>query len=106
MIDNRFIATERVYFMSSIVLDVISLTLAFVFMVMWIRARRAAVQAEIVAYGLRSQDGGDEVTRTNLINMDKEYHDAISKLSQLGQIERDNWGRWVWIESGQQLAQN
>jgi hypothetical protein len=38
--------------------------------------------------------------------MDTEYHDAISKLSQLGQIERDNWGRWVWTESGQQLAQN
>jgi hypothetical protein len=91
--------------MSSIVLAVISLSLAIVFMIMWIRARRTALQAEVVAYGLRAQDDGDEDTKITLTNMHKEYNEAISKLNQLGQIKLDNWGRWVWTESGQQLGQ-
>ncbi len=91
--------------MSSIVLAVISLSLAFVLMVMWIRARRAALRAEVVAYGLRAQDDRDEDTKTNLINRHKEYNVAISKLDQMGQIKRDKWGHWVWTESGQQLGQ-
>jgi hypothetical protein len=91
--------------MSSIVLAIISLSLALVFMVMWIRARRAALRAEVVAYGLRAQDDSDEHTKTDLMNMHKEYNVAISKLDQLGHIKRDNWGHWVWTESGQQLGQ-
>jgi hypothetical protein len=90
--------------MSSIVLAVISLSFAFVFMVMWIRTRRAALRAEVVAYGLRAQDDGDEDTKTTLINKKKEYQDAIQKLDQLGQVKLDDWGRWVWTESGQQLG--
>jgi hypothetical protein len=84
---------------------VISLSLAFVLMVMWIRARRAANRAEVVAYGLRSQDDKDEDTKTSLINKNNEYHDAINKLNQLGKIKLDSFGHWVWTESGQQLGQ-
>lgn len=90
--------------MSSI-LAVISLSLAVVFMVMWIRVRRAARQAEIVAYGLRAQDDRDDSTRTNLLKKNREYYVAIKKLNELGEIELDNWGRWVCTETGQQLGQ-
>lgn len=102
---NSLVTTERVCIMSSIVLAVISLCLAFFSMVMWVRARRAVLQAEVVAYGLRAQDDSDEVTKTNLVNMQTEYHVAIRKLNQLGHIKLDNWGRWIWTESGQQLGQ-
>lgn len=91
--------------MSSIIFAVIPFSLAFVFMIMWIRARRAALQAEVVAYGLRAHDDKDEDTKITLTNMHREYNEAIRKLDQLGQIKLDNWGRWVWTESGQQLGQ-
>ncbi len=90
--------------MSSIVLATVSLILAFVFMIMWIRARRAARSAEIVAYGLRAQDDNDEDTKTNLIHKNREYHEAIRKLNQMGQVKLDSWGRWVWADSGELLG--
>jgi hypothetical protein len=91
--------------MSSIIVAIISCTIALFFMVMWLRARRLANEAEIVAYGLRSQDESDENTKTNLIMLESEYEAAITKLNQLGEIKRDNWGRWVWTETGQQLSE-
>lgn len=91
--------------MSSTILAASSLALAVVFMVMWIRARRAAHRAEIVAYGLRAQDDRDEITKTNLILKNREFHEAIKKLNQLGQVELDSWGRWVWADSGELISQ-
>jgi hypothetical protein len=86
------------------ILAVVSLSLAFVLMVLWIRTRRAALRAEVVAYGLRAQDDSDEDTKNNLISMNKEYHVAIRKLNQLGQIKLDDLGRWVWTDSGQHIG--
>lgn len=91
--------------MSTVLLATISFSLALVFMIMWIRARRASRRAEIVAYGLRAQDDHDENTKTNLTIMDAEFQVAIQKLAQLGQVKRDNWGRWVWVDSGQAIGQ-
>jgi hypothetical protein len=92
--------------MSSTIVAIISVTLALIFMVMWLRARRIANEAEIVAYGLRSQDESDENTKTSLSMLETEYEAAIDKLNQLGEIRRDDWGRWVWTKSGQQLSQS
>jgi hypothetical protein len=72
-------------------------------MVMWIRTRKISKQAELVAYGLRAQDDHDEITRTNLTLLNSEHQAAIHKLAELGEIKRDNWGRWIWTESGQPL---
>jgi hypothetical protein len=92
--------------MSSIIIALISCTFAVVFFVMWLRARRAASEAEVVAYGLRSEDDSDENTKTNLSMMEAEYNAAIDKLSEMGEIKRDDWGRWVWTKTGQQLAED
>lgn len=91
--------------MISIIVTTISCTFALVFIVMCVRARRAANEAEVVAYGLRAQDESDENTKTNLSMMEAEYEAAIDKLSDMGKIKRDNWGRWVWTETGQQLGE-
>ena len=91
--------------MSSIIVAIISCTFALVFFVMWLRARRAANEAEVVAYGLRAQDDSDENTKTSLSMMEAEYDAAIDKLSEMGEIKRDDWGRWVWTDTGEQLGE-
>jgi hypothetical protein len=90
--------------MSSLIVAIISCVLALFFLVMWLRARRAVNEAEIVAYGLRAQDDSDENTKTNLSMIEAEYEAAIDKLSKLGEIKRDEWGRWVWTKTGEQLG--
>ena len=52
---------------------IISAILAFLFMFLWIRERRHAAEAEIVAYGLRSNDESDENTKTSISVMESEY---------------------------------
>lgn len=89
----------------SIIVAIISCVFALVFFVLWLRARRAASEAEVVAYGLRSHDDSDENTKTSLSLMEAEYDAAIEKLSALGEIKRDDWGRWVWTKTGQQLGE-
>jgi hypothetical protein len=91
--------------MSSIIVTIISCTFAVFFFVMWLRARRASSEAEVVAYGLRSEDDSDENTKTNLSMMEAEYDAAIDKLCEMGEIKRDDWGRWVWTKTGQQLGE-
>jgi uncharacterized protein (DUF3084 family) len=91
--------------MISIIVAIISGALAILFLIMWLRARRAVSQAEIVAYGLRAQDDSDENTKTNLSMIEAEYEAAIDKLYKLGEIRRDDWGHWVWTKTGQQLGE-
>jgi hypothetical protein len=100
----NLLRTRSVSFMISSLFVAISVSLAFVFFIMWIRERRAALRAEVVAYGLRAQDDQDEDTKTDLIIKNQEYSVAIKKLEQMGQIQMDSWGRWVWTDSGQLLG--
>ena len=88
----------------SLLLVLMSL-LALVFFILWIRERRRIAQAEIVAYGLRAQDSVDENTKTNMRVLEAEYDAALDRLTQLGEIQQDNWGRWVWRKTGEQLAE-
>jgi uncharacterized membrane protein len=92
--------------MSSLIVAIISCVFAIVFFVMWLRARRAASAAEVVAYGLRAQDDSDENTKTSLSIMEAEYDAAIDKLCEMGEIKRDEWGRWVWTKTGEQLGED
>ena len=82
-----------------------SLTAALVFLVLWLKERRRA-QIEYVAYGLRGDEGDDENTKTNISMMERSYLDAISKLEDLGQVKQDDWGNWIWVESGKPVGEN
>ena len=77
--------------------------LVLVFLILWIRERRNA-RIEHIAYGLREGEGeGDDAnenTRTNITQMQAEFVDAITRLEELNLVKQDEWGRWVWIESG------
>lgn len=90
--------------MSSTIVAIISSSFAIIFLIMWLRARRAANEAEVVAYGLRAQDDSDENTKTSISIMEAEYEAAIERLSRMGEIKRDDWGRWVWVKTGEQLG--
>ncbi len=92
--------------MGGFIVAIISSAFAIVFLVMWLRARKAVSEAEVVAYGLRSQDDSDENTKTSLSIMEAEYDAAIDKLSEMGEIKRDEWGRWVWTKTGQPLGED
>ena len=78
---------------------------ALVFLVLWLKERRRA-QIEYVAYGLRGDEGDDENTKTNISMMERSYLEAISKLEDLGQVKQDDWGNWIWVESGKPVGEN
>lgn len=81
-----------------------SIFLAVIFMILWLRERKHASEAEIVAYGLRAEDDSDDNTKTSISAMEYEYNEAIAKLEELGEIHQDEWGRWVWDKSGDELG--
>lgn len=81
-----------------------SLFLAVIFLILWLRERKHAADAEIVAYGLRAQDHSDDNTKTSISAMESEYNDAINKLQELGELQQDEWGRWIWSKTGKQLG--
>jgi hypothetical protein len=78
--------------------------LVFVFLFLWLRERRRA-QIEYIAYGLREGEEGDENTKTNLTKMEAEFVAAIARLEELGQIRQDDWGNWVWSDSGEPVGE-
>jgi len=82
-----------------------SLTAALVFLVLWLKERRRA-QIEYVAYGLRGDEGDDGNTKTNISMMERSYLEAISKLEDLGQVKQDDWGNWIWVETGKPVGEN
>lgn len=90
--------------MGFLLTTIISIFLALVFLILWLKERRHANEAEIVAYGLRSEDDSDENTKTSISVMESEYNEALNKLEQLGEIQQDNWGRWVWTKTGEPLG--
>ena len=81
-----------------------SIFLAVVFLILWLKERKHANDAEIVAYGLRAHDDSDENTKTSISAMESEFNEAISKLEELGEIHQDEWGRSVWNKDGKQLG--
>lgn len=78
-------------------------TLVLVLLCLWLQARRNA-RTEQVAYGLRGDEDADQQTKTNITGMQTELIEAIAKLEELGLIKQDEWGRWVWVESGNFLG--
>ena len=80
--------------------------IAVLFMILWLKERKHASEAEVVAYGLRSQDNNDDNTKTSITEMESEYREAISRLKQLDEIREDKWGRLVWTATGQPLSRD
>ena len=87
-----------------LILAIGSVFLAVLFLVLWLRERKHASDAEVVAYGLRAQDDSDDNTKTSISAMESEYNDALNKLEQMGELKQDEWGRWIWAKTGKQLG--
>ena len=77
--------------------------LVFIFLVLWLRERRQT-KTEYIAYGLRSDEDSDLNTKTNITQMEASFVEAISKLEELGEVEQDNWGQWIWTKTGKSLG--
>jgi len=80
-----------------------SVILVLVFLILWLKERRRA-QTEYIAYGLRGDEDSDENTKTNITQMEASFVEAISKLEELGQVKQDNWGQWIWTETGKPVG--
>lgn len=78
--------------------------LVLIFIVLWLKERRKA-EREYIAYGLRSSEDNTENTRTNLTLMESGFREAMSKLEDMGEVTRDQWGQWVWVKSGKPVGQ-
>ena len=61
-------------------------------------------ETEYVAYGLRADEDSDENTKTNITEMEASFIEAISKLEELGEVQQDNWGRWIWTKTGKPVG--
>ncbi len=72
------------------------------FLILWLRERRRS-QTEYVAYGLRAEED-DENTKTNITEMESSFLEAISKLEELGEVQQDNWGQWIWTKTGKPVG--
>ena len=81
----------------------VSGVLVLFFIVLWLRERRRA-QIEYVAYGLRADEDSDENTKTNLTEMEASFVEAITKLEELGEVEQDSWGQWIWTKTGEPVG--
>lgn len=73
--------------------------LILLFLVLWLRERRNA-RNENIAYGLRSSEDQTENTKTNITGMETGFREAMSKLEDMGEVAKDEWGQWIWIKSG------
>ena len=76
---------------------------SLIFLGLWLRERRRA-NIEYIAYGLRASEESDENTKTNITQMEASLIEAISKLEELGQVEQDDWGQWIWKETGEPVG--
>ena len=84
-----------------ILLGLVGLTL--IFLILWLRERRRA-QIEYIAYGLRADEDSEVNTKTNITMMEASFVEAISKLEELGQVKQDDWGVWIWVDSGKPVG--
>jgi hypothetical protein len=79
--------------------------LVLIFLILWLRERRRA-QTEYIAYGLRSNEDSDENTKTNITKMEASFVEAVSKLEELGEVQQDDWGNWIWTKTGKPVGSN
>ena len=77
--------------------------LVLIFLILWLRERRRS-ETEYIAYGLRTDEDSDENTKTNITQMEAKFVEAISKLEELGEVQQDNWGQWVWTKTGKPVG--
>jgi hypothetical protein len=77
--------------------------LVLFFLILWLKERRRA-EIEHIAYGLRADEDSDESTKTNITKMEASFVDAISKLEELGEVQQDNWGQWIWTKNGKPVG--
>ncbi len=71
---------------------------------LWLNERNQA-QKEHIAYGLRSSDSSDENTKTNLTLIEAGYRETLSRLEDLGEVKRDQWGKWIWRKTGKPVGE-
>jgi len=91
--------------MTLIIVITVSGFMVLFFLILWLRERRNA-QKEYVAYGLRASEDQTENTKTNISAIQNGYEEALSRLEDLGEVTRDNWGQWIWTESGKPVGHN
>ena len=72
-------------------------------MILWLKERRRA-NLEYIAYGLRSSEDNTENTKTNVTAIENGFTEAMSKLESLGEVSQDQWGQWIWNESGKPVG--
>ena len=77
--------------------------LVLIFLILWLRERRRT-ETEYIAYGLRADEDSDINTKHNITQMEASFVEAISKLEELGEVEQDNWGQWIWIKTGKPVG--
>jgi hypothetical protein len=73
--------------------------LILLFVVLWFKERRNS-RNEHIAYGLRSSEDQTENTKTNLTGLETGFREAMSKLEEMGEVEKSQWGEWRWVKSG------
>ncbi len=88
----------------SLIINILIALIAVTFLILWLKERRHANEAEVVAYGLRAEDDSDDNTKTSISIMESEFGEAIDKLKELGEIHQDEWGNWIWNKTGKQLG--
>ena len=78
--------------------------LVLLFVILWLRERRQA-RLEYIAYGLRANDDSDENTKTNITAMEAGFEEAMEKLEELGEVERNKMGQWIWTKNRKPVGQ-
>ena len=79
--------------------------LILIFLILWLRERRQA-RMEYIAYGLRSSEDNTDNTKTNITAIEDGFNDTISRLEDLGEVSQDEWGQWIWTESGKPVGES
>lgn len=79
--------------------------LILIFLILWLRERRQA-RMEYIAYGLRSSEDNTDNTRTNVTAIEDGFIETISRLEDLGEVSQDDWGQWIWTESGKPVGKS
>jgi len=77
--------------------------LILIFLILWLRERRQA-RKEYIAYGLRSSEDNTENSRTNVTMLDSGFREAMSRLEDMGEVSQDEWGHWIWTNSGKPVG--
>jgi YD repeat-containing protein len=77
--------------------------LILIFLILWLKERRQS-RMEYIAYGLRSSEDSTENDRTNVTLMDTGFREAMSRLEDMGEVSQDEWGHWIWNESGKPVG--